>query len=872
MPRSARAQAAREPVRVLLLFGLPPEAPAVALFTQQLRRTVRNDMVAPVEFYEEYLDFDRFPGLPLQLATYFADKYRGLPIDAVVAVGSVALRFATEQLRPLRPRIPIVFSLTIDNAIDVDSLPPNVTGRFSPFSFGLILQMARRLQPDAQRVVIIGGLSAIDSFAVSSALRAVAEQASDLDITLLRGLPFDSLLAHLQRLPRQSIVLLAYFRRDGRGQLFFPGEIVSTISRESSAPLYGYSRLWVGEGIVGGSVIHHDEEGVKTGHLVTRVVQLKPNERVPRPVAARSPFVADARQLKRWGLSESRLPPNTEVLFRTPSVWERYETPILASLFLITAQSVLIALLLVERHRRRLAQLALADQNTYEQTLADLTADAMRHAPEEAPRALEDALARVARYAGASRAVIIQYSETNARPPTMLRWPHSSAATRELDDQTPRDQGELRIPLEEDGSAIGMLELYRDDVRQEWSPRLAARLEAAAELIAGAMARARAVRGMREGELLNRAVLASLSTQIAILDANGTIIRVNDSWRQRAFGGNVEVTRHAFLGQNYLDECLRAEERGCREAGDVRHGIESVLDGDAWHFRHEYNWLSPDVRWFELRVDRLDHEDGGAIITHIDITDRRQAEVKAEETRRQLTHLGRVAMVGELGAAVSHELRQPLAAIRANAEAGMQLLAKSPPDLREIGQIFREIVEDDIRAASIIDHIRLLLRKEGKGGAPISSTVDLNEICRQAVHLLKRDALLRRTRLELSLESQLTPIAGDPIQLQQVVLNLALNALDSASTSTSDPAVTVSTARRDGEIEIAVRDTGPGLAPDVERHLFESFFSTKEQGLGMGLSIVRSIVERHHGRVRAENDLTPGSAGGAVFRVLLPMS
>jgi signal transduction histidine kinase len=387
-------------------------------------------------------------------------------------------------------------------------------------------------------------------------------------------------------------------------------------------------------------------------------------------------------------------------------------------------------------------------------------------------------------------------------------------------------------------------------------------------LIAGAMARARDARAVREGELLNRAVLASLSTQIAILDSNGTIIRVNDAWRQRAFSADVGVDRDAFLGQNYLDECLRAEERGCREAGDVRHGIESVLDRGEWHFRHEYNWSSPDVRWYELRVDRLEHEDGGAIITHIDVTDRRLAEVKAEETRRQLTHLGRVAMVGELAAAVSHELRQPLAAIRANAEAGTQLLAKSPPDLCEATQIFRDIVEDDIRATSIIEHIRLLLRKE----APISSTVDLNEICRQAVHLLKRDALLRRTRLELSLESQLTPIAGDPIQLQQVVLNLALNALDSASASAGDSAVTVSTAWREGEIEIAVRDTGPGLAPDVERHLFESFFSTKEQGLGMGLSIVRSIVERHHGRVRAENDATPGSAGGAVFRVLLPTS
>src|SRR5206468_10913583 len=140
-------------------------------------------------------------------------------------------------------------------------------------------------------------------------------------------------------------------------------------------------------------------------------------------------------------------------------------------------------------------------------------------------------------------------------------------------------------------------------------------------------------------------------------------------------------------------------------------------------------------------------------------------ELRAEETRRQIAHLGRVAMVGELAAAVSHELRQPLAAIRANAEAGALLLAKSPPDLYEATRIFRDIVDDDVRAADIIDHILLLLRKD----KPANGTVDLNEICRQAVHLLKRDALLRRTRLELSLESKLAPVAGDAIQLQQVV-------------------------------------------------------------------------------------------------------
>jgi signal transduction histidine kinase len=712
-------------VHVLVLFGVPPEAPLISVFAQGLRRTVRDDIPAPVEFYEEYLDLDRFPRRAPQLAPFIADKYDALPIDAVVAVGADALRFAMARL-----------------------------GRLTAYS-------------------------------------------------------------------------------------------------------------WIGDGIVGGAVIHHDVEGVNTGHLVTRVIQRPLGEALPKPTAATLTFAADARALKRWGLSESHLPPNTEVLYLTPTVWERYRAAILASLGLIIAETALIALLLAEGHRRRRAQLAIEDQNAWEQTMADLTTDAVRHAPQEAPRALEDALARVARYAGASRALVVQYGDDPARSPTIFRWPHTAVAA-----ESENGAAGLRIPLEADDTGIGMLELHRDGVRQEWSPRLVGRLEAAAELMAGAIARARAARVIRQGEQLNRAVLASLSTQIAILDASGTIIRVNDAWRHVAFTAGAGVDRAAFLGRNYLDECLRAAERGCREARDVRQGIEAVLDGGTWHFRHEYTSAAPEERWYELRVDRLEYEDGGAIITHIDITDRRLAEIKAEETRRQLAHLGRVAMVGELAAAVSHELRQPLAAIRANAEAGVLLLSRAQPDVCEAIDIFRDIVDDDVRAANVIDHIRMLLRKD----APAKGAVDLNEVCRQAVHLLKRDALLRRTRLELSLESPLAPIAGDPVQLQQVVLNLALNALDSASTSTDDPAVTVSTATHGGEVEISVRDTGPGLAPGVEQHLFESFFSTKKQGLGMGLVIVRSIVERHHGRVRAENGVTPGGGRGAVFRVLLPIS
>jgi C4-dicarboxylate-specific signal transduction histidine kinase len=467
------------------------------------------------------------------------------------------------------------------------------------------------------------------------------------------------------------------------------------------------------------------DEGGNTGRLVVRVLRRAPGARMPPPELMTESFVVDWRQLQRFGLSESRLPPGTEVLYRDPTLWERYRALALVVSAIIVAQSALVAGLLVERRRRKRAQAAIAKQ-----------------------------------------------------------------------------------------------------------------------------------------EELNRVVLASVSTQIAILDRMGTIIRVNEAWRQLARGAGANETHEAFVGWNYLEECRRAEIRGCDEAREARLGIEAVLEGRRWPFRHEFNTAPPHELRYELFVDRLQLSEGGAIVTHLDVTERRLAEQRAEETRRQVAHMGRLALVGELGATISHELRQPLAAIRANAQAGAMLLAGNPPDLREVQAILQDIVADDARAVEVIEGVRRLLRKD----EPLSATVDLNQICRDAARLLQTEAALRHTRIDLTLAAAAPLVTGDPAQLRQMVLNLGLNALEAASGSSDERAVVVSTTLRAGQAEVTVHDSGPGISADVQPRVFEPFFSTKSEGLGLGLAIVRSIAERHQGRVWAENHTT----GGAVFGAALP--
>ena len=603
---SVAAQRAVRPTRVLVVYQQQAETQPMLEFAQRLRVTIGKELGSPVEFYQEALDFDRFTGLEQSspLANYLADKYRQFGIDVVVPVGGRAVKFAVDQLGRGLPNVPVVFALCAMPQTDPAAQPPNVTGRISAASrFAPTLEMARRLQPDAERVVVVGGAGPSDSTSVAAVVTSAATLGDSLELTVLQGMTLDELLPRLRQIPPRSIVVFANYRLDGRGHAYEPLDIVGSIAHAATAPMYTQLSSYLGEGVVGGSVLRFDDEAIRTGRLVVRVLRRRPSERMPPVELIANTFVADWRQLRRWGLSEARLPQGTELLFREPTLWQRYRTVVLLTVGVIGAELLLIGSLLVERRRRKRAQVVAEEQ-------------------------------------------------------------------------------------------------------------------------------------------------------------------------QR----------------------------------------------------------------------------------------------RADETRRQVAHMGRVALVGELTATMSHELRQPLAAIRMNAEAGAKIVARDTGQLsdedREIcGEIFSEIVADDALASDIITRVRALVRREELPHQP----VDLNEICRTSVRLFQYDASTRRAEIILALDPKSPTVTGDPVQLQQVVLNLIINALDASAASTN-PQVTISTVARGEEVEVAVRDNGPGLTENVRQHLFESFFTTKPHGLGLGLPIVHSIIERYHGRVRAEN----AEEGGAVFRVTMP--
>lgn len=285
-------------------------------------------------------------------------------------------------------------------------------------------------------------------------------------------------------------------------------------------------------------------------------------------------------------------------------------------------------------------------------------------------------------------------------------------------------------------------------------------------------------------------------------------------------------------------------------AAEVRNRTPTLLE--------EYRWgLLAIVAAFLVQAILI-----GALL--VERERRRRAESNARRSLGQLAHLDRVAAMGELATSLAHELNQPLAAILANAQAARRLLGAGQPDLDEVRDSLDDIVEDDKRAGEVIRRMRALLKKEEFRPEP----VDLNDVVRVVKRLLAQDAARRGVVLTTELGADLPPVRGDAVQLQQVVLNLLVNAFEAVGSVAPDRRlVTVRTREQaDGSVELSVEDAGPGISGPHLRQLFEPFFTTKQDGLGMGLSISRSILELHGGEIEAANR----REGGACFRCTLP--
>jgi two-component system sensor kinase FixL len=306
---------------------------------------------------------------------------------------------------------------------------------------------------------------------------------------------------------------------------------------------------------------------------------------------------------------------------------------------------------------------------------------------------------------------------------------------------------------------------------------------------------------------------------------------------------------------------------------DDRSAVEVAVRGSISAkipFAAEYRIVIPDggVRWIAAvgRVER-DERSGSDLLrgVSIDVTTRKLAELENGRQNRELSHLSRVSLLGELAGSLAHELNQPLAAILSNSQVGRRSLSQPSPDLVEMEAILDDIIADTKRAGGIVHGMRAMFKRES---FPVLESLDLNEIVTEVMGLLNGELVARRARVEFFPGARLPPVMGSRVELQQVIINLVLNSLDATREAPDSSSVTMLTKLEGGMVSVTVKDDGPGISREMEGRLFEPFATTKEKGLGLGLSISRGIATRFGGTLEA---ISEEDWRGAIFRLSLPV-
>ena len=364
LPPNAYAQAPTRAKHILVLYTSSAQSPTNVAIDRGFRSALRSEHALKVEYYTEYLESDRFQGeRQLQLLhDYLQQKYEALPVDVVVASASAAHAFLLAHRQTLFPEAPLVF-LAGSHLYQAATNGPGSTGIGAYRDFRKRLDLALRLHPGTDHVFIISGSLENDGRFERIARDELQGFSPDVAVTYLTDRPLDELVANVKQLPRRSVILFAWQRsRNEQGTVLESADILGAIAPVASVPIYAMFASRVGSGVVGGEVFSAEGNGQRAAHLALRILKGERARDIPVEAAPTTP-VFDWRQLRRWGIREDLLPPGSTIMFREPSVWERYRWYIVAASAIGALQAMLIVALLIQRaSRKRAEQKALAQQ------------------------------------------------------------------------------------------------------------------------------------------------------------------------------------------------------------------------------------------------------------------------------------------------------------------------------------------------------------------------------------------------------------------------------------------------------------------------------------------------------------------------------
>ena len=710
--------------RVVMITTGSRFSPGFALLEQNALDTIAKLGPGRIDFYSEFLDIIHFPNEKYQriFRNYLREKYAENPPDLLMLLYVGNLGIAATLLEQLFPKVPVVVVGFTEEKVATDQLGSLVSGFAQHVDPRTTMDLILRLQPETRRIVIIGGTADVDRLVLDRAEEAARSLTGQVEFEFWDKRSLAQIRQSVTSLPPKTVLLFTRMYRDAAGETFIPARVAQLIAESANVPLYVLLDSQVGVGSLGGFVVDIGLMGKQAGERASRILRGAAPASLPFEIRTDGVPMFDWRALKRWGISENRLPPGSVVRFKEPSIWESYRWYIIGALAIMAVQVLLIVGLLLHWVRRRQAEAELRES----QEFMDISTRA----------------------------------------------------------------GELGL----------------------W------------------------VRDLERGDLWANERLRTLF----------------------GFGPNDALRFDDFLARIHPDDrghVVSLFQRGQKDGLLVEADFRVVSNGTE--------------RWIAAKGQSVDSGPGSArrrMGALTDITARKEAEWAAQRHRDELAHVSRVSMMGQLASTLAHELNQPLGAILGNAEAAEIFLDNDPPALAEVRAILVDIRRDDQRAADVIQRMRSLLMH----GKLQLNTLAVGELIEEAIAFVKPNALLREVEISVELAAELPAVRGDRVQLEQVLLNLMLNGMDSLKGCPAEQGRLIVSARRGGDrtVEVAVSDCGHGISADALDRIFASFYTTKADGLGMGLPICQTIIEAHQGRIWAKNN----PHGGATFCFTLPMA